>query len=149
MGVQYDGASAAWSTTGLSLTGERAYSSDSSTSIQVPAPQRYAVLRPGDQLRALFFPRIPCALCGCAIDEPDSWIGFAALQSRPPSSFDDLSDACVHQRCLISWKSKDAFVVHYNLLVNEEAGGKVSRLVIRPGGDVVHEVDDWSFDRTA
>lgn len=98
---------------------------------------------------ALFFPGIPCALCSCPIDVPDRWIGFAALHSTPPSAFDDLSDACVHRLCLAAWERKGAFVSHYNLIVDKWAKGKLSRLVIRADGDVVHEVDDWGFDRKA
>ena len=67
----------------------------------------------------------------------------------PPSAFDDLLDACVHQLCLAAWERKDAFVSHYNVIVDESAKGKLSRLVITANGDVVHEVDDWGFDRMA
>lgn len=43
------------------------------------------------------------------------------------------------------WTRKDAFVDHYNRLVDERAKGRLSRLVIRPDGNVVHEVDDWAW----
>ncbi len=75
-------------------------------------------------------------------------IGFAAL---PPSlsEFDGLVDACVHRNYLRSWTRKDAFVDHYNRLVDERAKGKLSRLVIRPDGNDVREVDDWGLYRLA
>ncbi len=97
---------------------------------------------------ALFFPGTPCALCKSPIEKLESGIGFAAL---PPtrSEFDDLYDACVHRSCLRSWTRKEAFVDHYNRLVGEWVKGRVSRLVIRPDGNVVHEVDDWGLDRLA
>lgn len=98
---------------------------------------------------ALFFPGISCALYGYPIEGPESWIGFAALPSTVPPTFDDLSDTCVHRHCLTSWEHRDAFVAHYNLIVGEWAKGRVSKLAIKPDGDVVHEIDDWGFGRVA
>ncbi|MCY7290118.1 MAG: hypothetical protein LH624_18210 [Cryobacterium sp.] len=48
-----------------------------------------------------------------------------------------------------SWTRQAAFVGHYNRLVDELAKGRLSRLVIKPDGNVVHEVDDWSLGRPA
>ena len=95
---------------------------------------------------ALFFPGTPCTLCKSPIEKLESRIGFAAL---PPtrSEFDDLHDACVHRSCLRCRTRKDAFVDHHNRLVDERAKGRLSRLVIRPDGNVAHEVDDRGLDR--
>ncbi len=97
---------------------------------------------------ALFCPGTPCALCEGPIEEPEGEIGFAAL-TPTLSEFDGLFDACVHRNCLRYWTRKNAFVDHYNRLVDERAKGRLSRLVIRPDGNVVHEVDDWGLDRLA
>lgn len=61
---------------------------------------------------ALFIVGMPCRICGAAIVEPGTFVGLPVLPTLPTFA-DNLSDSCMHRRCLVAFHNVAVIRQHW------------------------------------